>query len=277
MIEVVAEQPIAAGDQLADDAGRVRRSARLGGRLLVVALDLRGKPVAQLGVEGTDERLNAVLPHVGRVRQLLTAQCGDGVAQAEAVQDPIEALARMDALVKGDLHDGLQILILLRLVRLQRLAHGVRLVEHAKIRPRLRQLAFLQEELTNLAAGLADRLFVVGVRAFGKLGGRAGRNRRDAELLALPHEQRVKETGIVLVFAETVAQAAKGGFRPVGAEGAMQFVVDGGIHDACSWPRVRGRAGAKVRERICYQDRRRMASGPSASLEGEEKSGRVDG
>ena len=114
-------------------------------------------------------------------------------------------------------------------------AHGFRLVEHAEVGPRLRQLAFLQVQFADLPAGLADGLFVLGVRAFGQFGGGAGRDRRDAELLALLHEQRIKETGIVFIVAQTFAQAADGGVRSLGGERAFEFVEESGIHESASW------------------------------------------
>ena len=65
----------------------------------------------------------------------------------------------------------------------------------------MRELALLQVQFANLPPGLADGFFVVSVGSLRKVGSGAGRHRRDAKLLAFLHQQRVKETRVVLNFS----------------------------------------------------------------------------
>ena len=83
-----------------------------------MSFDLRRQPVTQLGMQGAHQPPQTVLTIFGRMRQILAADIGDRATDAEAFDDPIEALTWMNTLVKGDLYEWLNILPFYGLMRL---------------------------------------------------------------------------------------------------------------------------------------------------------------
>ena len=99
MIEAILEEPIAAGHQLAD---------RLGSRrFLFAALNLGGEPLVELIVQRPHQPFDAVFADFRRLLRLRAAHMaphrGDRAANAEAFQDQVEAFARVNAVMIGDL------------------------------------------------------------------------------------------------------------------------------------------------------------------------------
>ena len=86
------------------------------------------------------------------MREFLTAQRRDGAADAEAVQDQVEALAGVDALVKGNVARAAAVLFFGRLGAFQRLRHRLGFAEHAEVDPGLRDVALVEVQLPDQPA-----------------------------------------------------------------------------------------------------------------------------
>ena len=239
MGETVGEQSFATGDQLAHarPLGVVRQ------RRPFLALDLGQQPLAQLAVQGPHQPADTVLLHLWPVRQFLAAQRGDGVADAVAPQDPVEALLRRQPLVECQVDERLQVLFLGRDVVGQGAGDRLGLAEHAEVEPGLADVALVEVQAADLPAGLADRLLVGGMRRRGEVGGRPRRNGGDAQFLPALHEQGVKKAAVILVLAQPGAQAVDSRGRPALAQGLLKFVEGGGKHGVALW----GGSGAPPR------------------------------
>src|SRR5205807_1142912 len=90
------------------------------------------EPYAELLIERAYQPLDAVLPDF-KLRKFLPAHLRDGAAYTITLENPVEAFARMHALVEGDLDQLLAILVFLELVLLQRPGHRLGFAKHAKI------------------------------------------------------------------------------------------------------------------------------------------------
>ena len=214
MIRFVLEQPVASIDELADDAGRFRGSVGPGGRDAESILDLGGQAGSQLRVQRANQSADAILFHLGGMGHFTAGGRGDRAANAVTLENPVEASRGMDALVEGDVDQRLHVLVGIGLVRFQGGANGLRLVDHAEERPRLRQAALLEKQASDLAGRLPDGVLIGGVQGVGDVGSGTGRDRGDAQFQPLLHQQAVEKRVIFAPAAELLAQPLDGGAGP---------------------------------------------------------------
>src|SRR5437667_4293896 len=73
-------------------------------RFPFMAGDFFGKALAKLFIQGAHQAADAILADV-RIGKLLAADRGDGAANPVTIKDPVEALARMHAVMEGDLDE----------------------------------------------------------------------------------------------------------------------------------------------------------------------------
>src|SRR5262245_58713633 len=101
MIKVAFLQAVQIREHIAD--------ATIGKVLALPWAEIFGQPLPKLFIKGAHQCADAVNPNL-RVRELVATHQSDRAAYAIALQDPVEALFRIGAVMKGDLDDLLRFL-----------------------------------------------------------------------------------------------------------------------------------------------------------------------
>src|SRR5438132_6216477 len=132
MIKIVLKKIIIPGHQLAHVLPFRSFSFMAG--------DLLSETLAKLLVQGAHQASDAILTH-GLILKLLAADRGDGAANSVTLQDPVEAFARIYAMMEGYLDELLRVLLFLEAIALERLGHRFRFAQHAVVHPGVQDIA----------------------------------------------------------------------------------------------------------------------------------------
>src|SRR5438105_15383566 len=103
MVTVIFKEPIPAGDQFGDGLARGREALLVG--------DFRLEALRPVRMQGPNKPLDAIAFHLRAKRNFAAAQRGNRAANAVAFQNPVESLARMHSLMKGDVDERVGILV----------------------------------------------------------------------------------------------------------------------------------------------------------------------
>ena len=165
-----------------------------------MAGDLLSETLAKLLVQGAHQASDAILTH-GLILKLLAADRGDGAANSVTLQDPVEAFARIYAMMEGDLDELLRVLLFLEAIALERLGHRFRFAQHAVVHPGVRDIAFVQIELPDQPPGFADGFLIGSMHGLRQLVRPLGRHGRNSQGMALLEQQGIEEIRVVLLGA----------------------------------------------------------------------------